>query len=162
MTKVPAVVEGLMDFHFYDFTFQREVPVEGITNSAGTQWTRKSDRANDDNPSPKKPRCGDGGARQDNLSGKSDAGAGPSDYHQGRQHKSQAANGEPKLMRNQESDLLRKGIEMKGKSQQTLSRFINKTIWVTLGKMPTHLKKIFPKKKTTSNLLIQTKENHKM
>jgi len=67
-----------------------------------------------------------------------------------------------KLMRNQESDLLRKGIEMKGKSQQTLSRFINKTIWVTLGKMPTHLKKIFPKKKTTSNLLIQTKENHKM
>jgi len=96
VTKVPAVVEGLMDFHFYDFTFQREVPVEGITNSAGTQWTRKSDRANDDNPSPKKPRWGDGGARQDNLSGKSDAGAGPSDYHQGRQHKSQAANGEPK------------------------------------------------------------------
>ncbi|KAG2575744.1 hypothetical protein PVAP13_7KG373201 [Panicum virgatum] len=96
VTKVPAVVEGLMDFHFYDFTFQREVPVEGITNSAGTQWTRKSDRANDDNPSPKKPRWGDGGARQDNLSGKSDAGAGPPDYHQGRQHKSQAVNGEPK------------------------------------------------------------------
>jgi hypothetical protein len=24
ITKVPAVVEGLLDFHFYDFTFQRE------------------------------------------------------------------------------------------------------------------------------------------
>ena len=39
-------------------------------------------------PLPKNQDGVDGGARQDNLSGKSDAGAGPSDYHQGRQHKS--------------------------------------------------------------------------
>jgi hypothetical protein len=26
VTKVPAVVEGVLVFHFYDFTFQREVP----------------------------------------------------------------------------------------------------------------------------------------
>jgi len=56
ITKVPAVVEGLLDFHFYDFVFQREVPVEGVTNATGTKWTRNSDRQKDDNPSPKKPR----------------------------------------------------------------------------------------------------------
>uniref|UniRef100_K3ZCJ0 CCHC-type domain-containing protein n=1 Tax=Setaria italica TaxID=4555 RepID=K3ZCJ0_SETIT len=35
VSKVPAIVEGLLDLHFYDFTFQREVPTEGITNLAG-------------------------------------------------------------------------------------------------------------------------------
>jgi hypothetical protein len=33
---VPVVVEGLMDMHFYDFTFQREVQVEGLITLAGT------------------------------------------------------------------------------------------------------------------------------
>lgn len=56
ITKVPAMVEGLLDFHFYDFVFQREVPVEGVTNATGTKWTRNSDRQKDDNSSPKKPR----------------------------------------------------------------------------------------------------------
>ena len=53
---MPALVEGLLDFHFYDFTFQREVPTEGITNAAGTKWTRNSERQEDDNPSPKTQR----------------------------------------------------------------------------------------------------------
>jgi len=54
--KVPAMVESLLDFHFYDFTFQREVPTEGITNAAGTRWTRNSERHEEDSPSPKKPK----------------------------------------------------------------------------------------------------------
>lgn len=41
--KVPAIVEGLLDFHFYDFIFQREVPIKGVTNAAGTKWTRTND-----------------------------------------------------------------------------------------------------------------------
>ena len=59
MTRVPAMVEGLLDFHFYDFTFQREVPTEGVTNAAGNRWTRNSDRQEEDSPSPKKPKRGD-------------------------------------------------------------------------------------------------------
>ncbi|CAL4949938.1 unnamed protein product [Urochloa decumbens] len=54
ITKVPATVEGLLDFHFYDFIFQREVVVEGATNASGNVWTRKGDNANEENPSPKK------------------------------------------------------------------------------------------------------------
>ena len=65
ITKVPAVVEGMLDFHFYDFTFQREVPQEGVTNAAGTSWTRTTDRPSGDFPSPKKPRWGDGTSQQD-------------------------------------------------------------------------------------------------
>jgi len=57
--KVPAVVEGLLEFYFYDFTFHREVPIEGITNAAGTKWTRNSDRHDDESPSPKKPKRGE-------------------------------------------------------------------------------------------------------
>ena len=53
ITKVLAVVEGLLDFHFYDFTFQREVPQEGVTNAAGTSWTKTTDRPSGDFPSPK-------------------------------------------------------------------------------------------------------------
>lgn len=34
VTKVPAIVEGLLDLHFYDFTFKREVTVEGGTNTS--------------------------------------------------------------------------------------------------------------------------------
>ena len=73
ITKVPAVVEGLLDFHFYDFVFQREVPVEGVTNATGTKWTRNSDRQKDDNPSPKKPRWGNSNSGGDN-SGSGQAG----------------------------------------------------------------------------------------
>ena len=66
--KVPAMVEGLLDFHFYEFTFQREVPIEGVTNAAGTKWTRNSDRQEEDSPSPKKPKRGENQA-QDQTSG---------------------------------------------------------------------------------------------
>jgi hypothetical protein len=36
VTKVPASVDGVLDFYFYDYFFQREVPQEGVTNSTGT------------------------------------------------------------------------------------------------------------------------------
>jgi hypothetical protein len=56
--KVPAVVECLLDLHFYDFTFVREVPSDGSTNAAGTKWTRNTDRSEEDSPSPKKIQVG--------------------------------------------------------------------------------------------------------
>jgi len=89
VTKVPAVVEGLMDFHFYDFTFQREVPVEGTTNSTGTQWTRKVDRADDDDPSSKKPKWGHDGTEHAAAEGQNDFGIGTSDSYHGKHHKTQ-------------------------------------------------------------------------
>jgi hypothetical protein len=52
ITKVLAVVEGLMDMYFYDFSFQREVQVEGSNNPSWNTWTRAND--GNDNPSPKK------------------------------------------------------------------------------------------------------------
>jgi hypothetical protein len=52
ITKVPTVVEGLLDMHFYDFSFQREVQVEGSNNPGWNTWTREND--GNDNPSPKK------------------------------------------------------------------------------------------------------------
>lgn len=55
VTKVPASVDGVLDFHFYDYFFQREVPQEGVTNSTGTQWIRNErDHPKDDFPSLKK------------------------------------------------------------------------------------------------------------
>jgi len=52
---VPASVDGLLDFNFYDYFFQREVPQEGFTNPTGTQWIRQDrDQAKDGIPSPKK------------------------------------------------------------------------------------------------------------
>jgi len=72
--KVPALVEGLLDFHFYDFTFQREVPTEGITNAAGTKWTRNSERQEDDSPS-KKPKRTDA-QKEDQNPGQSSGGSG--------------------------------------------------------------------------------------
>jgi len=59
ITKVPAVAEGVLDMHFYDFVFQREVPQEGFTNAAGTTWTRNSDRDTEEHPSSKKQRRGE-------------------------------------------------------------------------------------------------------
>jgi hypothetical protein len=55
VSKVPATVEGLLDLHFFDFNFQREVVVGG-SSSAWNTWTRNADRSNEDNPSPKKAR----------------------------------------------------------------------------------------------------------
>jgi len=63
ITKVPAVVEGLLDLHFYDFPFQMKVPQQGTTNAAGTRWTRTTDRPSGDAPSQKKPRWGQGTSR---------------------------------------------------------------------------------------------------
>jgi hypothetical protein len=44
----------LIDLHFYDFTFQREVLVEGNSNLAWNTWTRNVDRLNEDKPSQKR------------------------------------------------------------------------------------------------------------
>jgi hypothetical protein len=55
VTKVPASVDGVLDFHFYDYFFQREVPQDGFTDSSGTKWIRNErDQPKDDFPSPKK------------------------------------------------------------------------------------------------------------
>jgi hypothetical protein len=44
-------------FNFYDYFFQREVPQDGYTNPAGTQWIRNDkDKTTDDFPSPKNQR----------------------------------------------------------------------------------------------------------
>ncbi|CAO2203360.1 unnamed protein product [Urochloa humidicola] len=86
ISKVPAVVEGLLNFHFYDFIFQREVPVEGVTNTAGNIWTRNLDRTNEDNPSPKKPRWGAAGGDQQGSSTSTQFAAGASGAGQGNQY----------------------------------------------------------------------------
>jgi hypothetical protein len=65
ITKVPAVVEGLLDLHFYDFTFQREMQVEGHTHPGWNTWTRAND--GNDNPSPKKPKGNEGKGYQGGL-----------------------------------------------------------------------------------------------
>jgi hypothetical protein len=52
ITKVPVVVEGLLDLHFYDFTFQREIHIEGHNHLGWNTWTRSNE--GNDNPSPKK------------------------------------------------------------------------------------------------------------
>jgi hypothetical protein len=86
ITKVPAVVEGLMDLHFYDFIFQREVPAENQTKSHWNTWTRTTERDEGDNPSPKKHKKGDGRAFQDNSGGGNSYEAGTSDQSQRRKH----------------------------------------------------------------------------
>lgn len=58
VTKVHAVVNSMIDFLFYDFIFQREVPVEGSINQAGNKWIR-NDRSGEDHPSPKKQKTMD-------------------------------------------------------------------------------------------------------
>jgi hypothetical protein len=85
ISKVPARVEGLLDRHFYDFTFQREVPVEGASTSWNT-WTRNADRNNEDNPSPKKARKGEGSSFQKGKTS-NDQGEGElSSQEYGRRH----------------------------------------------------------------------------
>lgn len=59
ITKVPVVVNGLLDFFFYDFKFQREVVQEGTTSPAGNKWLR-NDKPCVDKPSPKKQKLGEG------------------------------------------------------------------------------------------------------
>jgi hypothetical protein len=84
ITKVPAVVEGLLDMHFYDFSFQREVQVEGSNNPGWNTWTRSS--GGNDNPSPKKHKKSGGISFQDGSNDNHDAGAGTSAQPAGRQH----------------------------------------------------------------------------
>lgn len=55
VTKVPAVVDGLLNLHWYDYSFQREVAQEGYTNVAGIKWIRvEGEKDKEDKPSPKK------------------------------------------------------------------------------------------------------------
>lgn len=68
IANVPATAKGLLDLHFYDFTFQREVLVEGNTSTAWNTWTRNTDRSNEDNPSPKKARRGEEGNFEKGIS----------------------------------------------------------------------------------------------
>lgn len=73
VTKVPASVDGVLDFHFYDYFFQREVPQEGYTNTSGTKWIRNErDQPKEDFPSPKKQKM------VQPKSGGQSVGAGPS------------------------------------------------------------------------------------
>jgi hypothetical protein len=50
IAKVPDVVEGLLDMHFYDFIFQREVVTEMANKTPWNTWTRNAERG----PFPKK------------------------------------------------------------------------------------------------------------
>jgi hypothetical protein len=75
-----------MDIHFYDFTFQREVQVEGIHNPGWNTWTRAND--GNDNPSPKKQKKGEGKSYQGGHSGSHDVEAGTSAQQAGKQHSS--------------------------------------------------------------------------
>jgi hypothetical protein len=83
ITKVPAVVEGLLDLHFYDFTFQKEIQVEGHTQPGWNTWTRTND--GNDNPSPKKPKGNEGKGFQGETTGKNDAEPGTSSQYYGKQ-----------------------------------------------------------------------------
>jgi hypothetical protein len=75
ITKVPATVDGVLDFHWHDFHFQREVEQEGYTNPAGNKWIRVSDeKSNDDIPSPKKLKLGTNSQAHNTE-------AGPSNYN---------------------------------------------------------------------------------
>lgn len=60
VTKVPASIDGLLDFHFYDYFFEREVPQEGFTNPASTQWIKNDrEQAREGPSSPKKQKMDD-------------------------------------------------------------------------------------------------------
>jgi hypothetical protein len=101
---VPAVVEGLLDLHFYDFTFQREVQVEGGTTSTWNKWTRNTDRSNEDNPSPKKARRGEGKSFQQGSSSQSQEEGEQSSQEYGRRHDKQTGRAEPLEKIDEESD----------------------------------------------------------
>jgi hypothetical protein len=85
ITKVPAKVEGLLDLHFYDFTFQREVQVEGSSTSWNT-WTRNTDKANEDRPSPKKAKKGEGSGFEKGSSNQNQGEGDISSQEYGRRH----------------------------------------------------------------------------
>jgi hypothetical protein len=85
ITKVPAKVEGLLDLHFYDFTFQREVQVEGSSTSWNT-WTRNTDRANEDRPSPKKAKKGEGSGFKKGSTSQNQGEGDISSQEYGRRH----------------------------------------------------------------------------
>jgi hypothetical protein len=124
ITKVPAVVEGLLDLHFYDFTFQREVQVEGGATSTWNKWTRNTDRSNDDNPSPKKARRGEGKSFQQGSSSQSQEEGEQSSQEYGRRHDNQIGRVEPLEMIEEESDKSREGEA--GAEQQKEDMFIEK------------------------------------
>jgi hypothetical protein len=124
ITKVPAVVEGLLDLHFYDFTFQREVQVEGGATSTWNKWTRNIDRSNDDNPSPKKARRGEGKSFQQGSSSQSQEEGEQSSQEYGRRHDNQIGRVEPLEMIEEESDKSREGEA--GAEQQKEDMFIEK------------------------------------
>lgn len=84
--KIPAAVECLLDLHFYDFTFVREVPLDGSTNAAGTKWTRNTDRTEEDSPSPKKPKWGEGSQPTETSNTHAGiSGAGPVNKEKGKE-----------------------------------------------------------------------------
>ena len=119
ITKVPAVAEGVLDMHFYDFVFQREVPQEGFTNAAGNIWTRNNDRASDDNPSPKKQKRDEHGTGE--ASGKEmKSGEGPSDHEADRGKKVAAQEGDLEPM-DHDDDIGMQNIIDKGKQNMNMT-----------------------------------------
>jgi hypothetical protein len=88
INKVPKVVEGLLDMHFYDFTFQREVVSENAKKLSWNTWTRTSESGEDDNPPPKKHKKADGKAFQGGSSDENNFVAGTSAQYRGKQHNS--------------------------------------------------------------------------
>jgi hypothetical protein len=86
IAKVPAVVEGLLKMHFYDFIFRREVPTYTHSKPAWNTWTRTSERDEDDKPSPKKHKKGYGKTVQEEKEGGNNSEAGTSSQYQGRKN----------------------------------------------------------------------------
>jgi hypothetical protein len=84
ITKVPAVVEGLLDLHFYDFIFQREIHIEGHNQPGWNTWTRSNE--GNDHPSPKKPQRNEEKGFQGSSAGTHDKEAGTSNQQHGKQH----------------------------------------------------------------------------
>jgi hypothetical protein len=95
ITKVPAKVEGLLDLHFYDFTFQSEVRTERNASTTWNTWTKNTDRSNDDNPSPKKAKKGDDNRFQKESTSLSQEEGDYSSQEQGRRHGKQPQEREP-------------------------------------------------------------------
>lgn len=99
ITKVPAVVEGLLDLHFYDFIFQREIHIEGHNQPGWNTWTRSNE--GNDHPSPKKPKRNEEKGFQGSSAGTHDKEAGTSNQQHGKQH---AAEGGERSEKGKESN----------------------------------------------------------
>jgi hypothetical protein len=103
--------------HFYDFTFQREVPTEGNTSTAWNTWAKNTDRSNDDNPSPKKAKKGEDNRFQKGSTSQSQEEGDYSSQEQGRRHGKQPQEKEPMDLVMEENDQNNKQSE-KGKEIQ--------------------------------------------